>query len=766
MAAAVMKLMASNFSKLDKFKGVDFRRWQKKMHFLLSSMSVVYALTTLIPGDGGDDAIVEHIRKRAKWDNDDYVCRGLILNGMSDSLFDIYQNVKSSKELWDSLEAKYMAENASSNKFTQHKMNIDESIQVSRIIDKLPPSWKDFKYTLKHLKEELTLVELGSHLRIEESLRMHDSDKPKGNNVVGPSVVNMVEHNNSSMYNDNKGKRKHYDNTKADPNKKSKVTCWKCRKPRHLTKDCKGGKVGNKANGSGTNGLVDDYTNSLKGQNMFNKSFQVYYVTYVSEAYYMQDDDVAWWVDSGATIHVCKDRCWFKTYKSLNEGSFFTWEMSQQPSCMDVVLENQLLSVSLLICLGKHDCVERIPSGLDEMIEQRSDGTLYYLDRIWVPLKGDVRTLIMDKAHKSKYSVHPGAYKMYYDLRYGIGGRERIAMDFVTKLPRTSSGHDTICVIVDRLTKSAHFLPMCENYKMDRLARLYFNEIVARHGVLISIISDRDSRFTSRFWQSMQEALGTRLDMSTAYHPQTDGQSERTILDFGGSWNVHLPLVKFSYNNSNHSSVRCAPFEALYGRKCRSPIMWPEVEEGQFIGPELVQEKTEKISQIKDRLKVVRDRQKIYADKRRKPLEFSVGDYVLLKVSPWKSMVRFGKKGKLTPRFVGPFEIFEKVGPVAYRLDLPEELDGVHDTFHVSNLKKCLADPTLQVPLDEIQVDAKLNFVEEPVKILEREFKKLKRSMIAIVKVRWNSKRGPEFTWEREDQMKLKDPHSFSDDSS
>ncbi|GJR42901.1 putative reverse transcriptase domain-containing protein [Tanacetum coccineum] len=262
----------------------------------------------------------------------------------------------------------------------------------------------------------------------------------------------------------------------------------------------------------------------------------------------------------------------------------------------------------------------------------------------------------------------------------------KVAMDFVTKLPRTSSGHDTIWVIVDRLTKSAHFLPMREDYKMDRLARLYLNEIVARHGVPISIISDRDSCFTSMF------------------------------------------------------CVRCAPFEALYGRKCRSPIMWAGVGEGQLIGPD-------------------------YADKRRKPLEFSVGDYVLPKVSPWKGVVRFGKKEKLAPRFVGPFEIIEKVGPVAYRLDLPEELYGVHDTFHVSNLKKCLADPTLQVPLDEIQVDAKLNFVEEPVEILEREFKKLKRSMIAIVKVWWNSKRGPEFTWEREDQTKLKYPYLFSDDS-
>ncbi|GJU84202.1 putative ribonuclease H-like domain-containing protein [Tanacetum coccineum] len=359
------------------------------------------------------------------------------------------------------------------------------------------------------------------------------------------------------------------------------------------------------------------------------------------------------------------------------------------------------------------------------------------------------------EAYKSKYSVHPGADKMYYDLRdrlrLSIKGHlayssnmsfrmemGRITMDFMTKLPRTSSGHDTIWVI---------------------------------------IISDRDSRFTSRFWQSMQDALGTRLDISTAYHPQTDGQSERTIqtlkdmlracvLDFRGSWDVHLSLVDFSYNNSYHSSMRCAPFKAMYGRKCRSPIMWAEVGEGQLIRAELVQETTEKISQIKDRLKAARDHQKSYADKRRKPLEFSVGDYVLLKVSPWKGVVRFRKKRKLAPRFVGPFKIIEKVGPVAYRLDLPEELNGVHDTFHVSNLKKCLADPTLQMPLDEIRVNAKLNFMEERVEILEREFKKFKRSRIAIVKVWWNSKCGLEFTWEREDQIKLKYPHLFSDVSS
>ncbi|GJY54555.1 hypothetical protein Tco_0446219 [Tanacetum coccineum] len=284
--------------------------------------------------------------------------------------------------------------------------------------------------------------------------------------------------------------------------------------------------------------------------------------------------------------------------------------------------------------------------GLDEMIEQRSDGNLYYLDRIWVPLKGDVKA---EHQRPSGLLQQPKIPKWKW---------ERIAMDFVTKLPRTSSGHDII-------------------------------------------------------WVLAVDARGIRNSVGHEYS---------------------LPPLD--------RCVRCASFEALYGRKCSSPIMWAKVGEGQLIGPKLVHETNEKVSQIKDRLKATRDRQKSYADKKRKPLEFGI-------------------ERELAPRFVGPFKIIEKVGPVAYRLDLPEELDGVHDTFHVSNLKKCLADPTLQMPLDETQVEfygkACRNF---------REFKKLKRSRIAIVKVRWNSKRSPEFTWEREDQMKLKYPQLFSNDSS
>ncbi|GJU87105.1 reverse transcriptase domain-containing protein [Tanacetum coccineum] len=445
--------------------------------------------------------------------------------------------------------------------------------------------------------------------------------------------------------------------------------------------------------------------------------------------------------------------------------------------------------------------------GLEIHFERRGDGEIYFFDRIWIPSVGGVRKLIMDEAHTSRYSIHPGADKMYHDLRdlYWWPGMkrdiaeyvsrcltcskikaehqkpsgllqqpeipewkwEKITMDLVTKLPRSSSGYDAIWVIVDRLTKSAHFLPIREDFKTEKLARIYINEIVARHGVPVSIISDRDGRFASHLWQALQKALGTKLHMSTAYHPETDGQSERTIqtledmlracvMDFGGSWDTHLPLVEFSYNNSYHTSIKCAPFEALYGRKCRSPVIWTEVGESQLIGPELVQETTEKIFQIKERLITARSRQKSYADKRRKPLEFEVGDRVLLKVSPWKGVVRFGKKGKLAPRYVGPFEIVERVGPVAYQLKLPQELSCVHDTFHVSNLKKYLAEPDVQVPLDEIEIYENLRFVEEPIEIVKQDVKKLKRRRIPLVKVRWNSRQGAEYTWEREDQFRKK----------
>ncbi|GJR68533.1 putative reverse transcriptase domain-containing protein [Tanacetum coccineum] len=217
------------------------------------------------------------------------------------------------------------------------------------------------------------------------------------------------------------------------------------------------------------------------------------------------------------------------------------------------------------------------------------------------------------------------------------------------------------------------------------------------------------------------------------------------------------------FSGSHQLSILCAPFEALYGRKCRSPVLWAEIGGSSLIGSKLVQETTDKVVVIKEKLQAVRDRQKCYADSGRKMTEYEVGENVLLKVSPWKGVMCFGKNGKLAPRYVRPFEVLGRIGLVAYRLRLPEELIGVHDTFHVLNLKKCLGNANLHVPLNEIKIDKTLRFVEEPLEIMDREVKRLKRSRIPPVKVCWNSKRGPEFTWECEDYMKSKYPQLFVD---
>nr|GEW03089.1 putative reverse transcriptase domain-containing protein [Tanacetum cinerariifolium] len=288
-------------------------------------------------------------------------------------------------------------------------------------------------------------------------------------------------------------------------------------------------------------------------------------------------------------------------------------------------------------------------------------------------------------------------FKVRSDGTKCLKRRERITMEFITKLPRTPYGYDSIWVIVDRLTKSTHFISINEKFKMEKLTKLYLKEIVYRHGVPVSIILDRDPRFASN------------------------------------GWDKHLPLAEFSYNNSYHTSIKAAPFEALYRRKCRSP----------------------------NRLLAARSRQKRYADVRRKPLEFKVGDKVMLKVSSWKGVIRFGKRKKLSPCYIRPFKTLSRVGPVAYKLELPRELQGIHNSFHVSNMKKCLSDEDLIIPLDEVRIDEKLHFIEEPIKIMDREVKQLKQSRIPIFKVRWNSSHGPEYTWEREDQMWKKFPHLF-----
>ncbi|GJX41258.1 putative reverse transcriptase domain-containing protein [Tanacetum coccineum] len=332
-----------------------------------------------------------------------------------------------------------------------------------------------------------------------------------------------------------------------------------------------------------------------------------------------------------------------------------------------------------------------------------------HLDRIWVPFMGGVRTKIIDEAHKTSNVLTCAKVKAEHQRPSGLLQQpkipewkwEKIAMDFITKLPRSSSGHDAIWVIVDRLTNIDAFLGKHygEDYSMEK-----------------------DGRFTSRFWQTMQKALGTRLDMSTAYHPQTDGQSERTIqmledmlracvIDFGGSWNIHLPLAEFSYNNSYHSSIHCAPFEALYGRKCRSPVLWAKIGDSGLIGPELVQETTNKVVVIRDRLKVARDR-----------------------------VVRFGKKRKLAPRFVGPFKILKRIGLVAYRLRLPEELSKLH-VEELKIVKSSIDDP-LELELKDLHSHLEYAFLEGADKLPVIIAKNLKEDVkVQLLKVLKSQKR-------------------------
>ncbi|GJT46914.1 putative reverse transcriptase domain-containing protein [Tanacetum coccineum] len=358
---------------------------------------------------------------------------------------------------------------------------------------------------------------------------------------------------------------------------------------------------------------------------------------------------------------------------------------------------------------------------IKHIFEFRPDGTRCFGNHVWLPRFNGLRDLVMHESHKSRYSIHSGSDKMYQDLKplYWWPNMKVDIATYVSKCltcAKVKAEHQKPSGLLQqseipvwKLTKSAHFLPIKKTDNMEKLTRLYLKEIVCRHGVPISNISDRDSHFKSRFWRSLQEALGANLDMSTAYHPQTDGQSERTIqtleymlracvIEFGSSWDCHLPLVE-------------------------SPVCWSEVGDSQLTSPELIRDTTEKIIQIKNRLLTARSRQKSYADKRTKPLEFEVGNMVLLKVSPWKGAVCFGKREKLSPHYIRPFRIIARVCPVAYTLELPEELKAIHCTFHVSNLKKCLAEGDIVVPMDEIQLDDKLHVIEEPVEVVDREVK-------------------------------------------
>ncbi|KAK8949163.1 hypothetical protein KSP39_PZI006059 [Platanthera zijinensis] len=438
-------------------------------------------------------------------------------------------------------------------------------------------------------------------------------------------------------------------------------------------------------------------------------------------------------------------------------------------------------------------------------------GTLKYRGRFCIPAVGDIRVMVCKEAHGSSVAYHPGSTKMYHDLKqiawwYGMkgdiaryvsecytckwvkadhgrpGGKlapleiptwkwESISMDFITGLPRSPRGFDSVWVIVDRLTKCAHFVPYKIDYPMKKITELYLDEVVRLHGVPVSIISDRDSRYTSRFWRSLQEGLGTDLRYSTAYHPQTNGQTERVnqivedmirryILDHGGAWDERLRLMEFAYNNSYQESLQMAPFEALYGRRCRTPLFWTEAGERPLLGPDALEEMEVSVKLTREKLRVAQERYEKNVNRRRSDLEFSVEDLVFLKVSPMVGVKRFGKNRKLDPRYVGPFRILERIGVSAYRLDLPASFPGVHNVFHVSQLRKCVRSSG-QVLDDVPQLEPNLSYVEVPVRILDTQDRVLRTKSIPMVKVLWKNQDLESATWELESAMREAHPHFF-----
>jgi hypothetical protein len=288
-------------------------------------------------------------------------------------------------------------------------------------------------------------------------------------------------------------------------------------------------------------------------------------------------------------------------------------------------------------------------------------------------------------------------------------------MDFIVGLPHTRDGYDSIWVTVDRLTKVAHFIPVKTTYSGAKLAELYISKIVCSHGVPKKIVSDQGTQFMSQFWQKLHESMDTKLNFSSAHHPQTDGQTERTnqiledmlracALKHGGSWYKSLPYAEFDYNNSYQSSLKMAPFEALYGRKCRTPLFWNQTGESQLFGPEIIKEAERQVEIIRENLKIAQSRQKSYADPKRREVVFEVGDYAYLRVSPIRGLLRFSIRGKLSPRFIRPFQVLERQGEVAYCLELPECLVGVQDVFHVSQLKKCSSEVRVEhLPLEDLR---------------------------------------------------------------
>jgi ribonuclease HI len=439
-------------------------------------------------------------------------------------------------------------------------------------------------------------------------------------------------------------------------------------------------------------------------------------------------------------------------------------------------------------------------------------GLVRYKDRVCIPQDQSIWDVILAESHDSKYCIHPGSTKMYADMRKLFWWKnmkvdiaahvahcdtcnrikaehkrpagllkpldvpewkwEGISMDFIVGLPRSRRGNNSVWVIVDRLTKVAHFIAVKDDVRAEKLADLYVENILRLHGAPTSLVSDRDPKFMSKFWNSLHTAIGSRLDFSTAYHPQTDGQTERVnqiledllracALKYGVDWEKSLPHAEFSYNNSYQASLKMSPFEALYGRKCRTPLMWSEVGERSFFGPATIKEAEEGVAQVRENLKIAQSRQKSYADNERRDIEFRVGDYVYLKVSPLRNTTRFHIKGKLAPRYVGPYRICRRIGKLAYEVELPEELSGVHPVFHVSQLRKCLRVPDKHVPIEALDLQDTLEYKEHPIRILGHATKETRSTTIPMCKVQWSNHTEREATWEPESELRKHYPYLF-----
>ncbi|KAG8474188.1 hypothetical protein CXB51_034129 [Gossypium anomalum] len=460
------------------------------------------------------------------------------------------------------------------------------------------------------------------------------------------------------------------------------------------------------------------------------------------------------------------------TQLKMSDDSSILAEIRARPMFLQEISEAQKNDQDLLA--KRRQC--EADTGSDFRIG--SDGSLMFKNQICVPKNDELIQKILHEAHNGCLAVHPGSTEMYNDLKkmYWWSGMkrdisefvskclicqqvkaehqvpsgllqpimvpewkwDRITMDFVLGLPLTPGKKDAIWVIVDRLTKSAHFIPVRTDYSLNKLAELYIHEIVRLHGIPLLIISNRDLRFTLRFWQKLQEALGTKLNFSTAFHPQTEGQSERVIqipedmlrccvLEFQGSWERYLPLAEFAYNNSYQTSLKMAPYEVLYGRKCRTPLYWTELKENQIYGVDLIKETEEKVKVIRDCLKATSDRRKSYADLKRKEIEFQVGD---------------------------------KTGSIS--ASITTELERIHDVFHVSMLRWYRSDPSHIISPTEIELRLDMTYEEEQIKILAREVKTLRNKSVALVKVLWQKHGVEETTWEPEETMRNQYPHLFT----